>query len=212
MTVIIHGRATSSNVQAVMWGAAELGLPVERRDIGGRFGGLDTPEYRAINPVGLIPALEDGAVRMFESAAILRYLDTAYGGGRLAGEDPAGASWAEWAKHTLCEAFTVPVFWAYWRTPEPDRDMAKVMAALRRFEGHLALAMRKRGDAPWIMGEALTLADIFAGHVLYRYFTLDFERDVPEGLADYYAALTGRAAFRAHVMIDYSDLKGTLRT
>jgi predicted ester cyclase len=53
---IVHGRATSSNVQAVMWGIAELGLEVERRDVGGRFGGNDTPEFLAMNPMGLCPA------------------------------------------------------------------------------------------------------------------------------------------------------------
>ena len=51
--MIVYGRATSSNVQAVMWGAAELGLSVERRDFGGRFGGTDTDEYQSASPDGV---------------------------------------------------------------------------------------------------------------------------------------------------------------
>ena len=98
MSLVLYGRATSSNVQAVMWGLAELGLDVERRDVGGRFGGNDTPEYRKMNPMGLIPVLQDGEVALFESAAILRYLDRRYGQGRLSTDDPRGDSWAEWAK------------------------------------------------------------------------------------------------------------------
>ena len=51
--LIIHGRATSSNVQTVTWAAAELGLEFDRLDVGGAFGGTDTAEYRALNPMGL---------------------------------------------------------------------------------------------------------------------------------------------------------------
>ena len=64
--MIVHGRAASSNVQAVMWVVGELGLSHERRDVGGRFGGNDAPAFRAISPHGLVPALEDGEVA-FES-------------------------------------------------------------------------------------------------------------------------------------------------
>ena len=70
----VHGRATSLNVQAVMWLLAELDLPVERLDLGFPFGGTDTPEYRAMNPNGLVPTMQDEHVTLFESAAILRYL------------------------------------------------------------------------------------------------------------------------------------------
>ena len=77
----IYGRATSSNVQAVMWGAAELGLAPERLDYGHVFGGTDTPEFRAMSPHGLVPVLKDGDLVVWESCAILRYLAAAYGDG-----------------------------------------------------------------------------------------------------------------------------------
>ena len=41
----IWGRATSSNVQKVTWLAEEIGLPYERIDIGGPFGGNQEPAY-----------------------------------------------------------------------------------------------------------------------------------------------------------------------
>ena len=43
----VLGRANSINVQKVMWCTAELGLAVERVDVGLEFGGNDTPEYLA---------------------------------------------------------------------------------------------------------------------------------------------------------------------
>ena len=57
--ITVWGRATSVNVQAVMWALAELGIACERIDVGGAFGGLDTPEFRAMNPNGRIPVLRD---------------------------------------------------------------------------------------------------------------------------------------------------------
>jgi len=56
----VYGRDSSANVQAVMWCVAELGLEHERLDVGGSFGGTDTAEYRAMNPMGLVPVLKDG--------------------------------------------------------------------------------------------------------------------------------------------------------
>ena len=209
MSVIVHGRATSSNVQAVMWGAAELGLHVDRRDVGGRFGGTDTPAYLAMNPMGLVPVLEDGETVLFESAAILRYLVARYGQGQVPSE-PRDDMWAEWAKGTLCRAFTEPVFWKFYRTSEELRDMDAVMTALSRFEGYLAIVMRARGDETWIANGRFGLADVWVGHLLFRYFTLDLKRDVPEGAHDYYQRLTERPAYREHVMVDYSELKGRL--
>ncbi|MGP6089342.1 glutathione S-transferase family protein [Antarctobacter jejuensis] len=208
MSLIVHGRATSSNVQAVMWGAAELGLAPDRRDVGGAFGGNDTPEYLAMNPMGEVPVLQDGDVTLFESAAILRYLLGRYGQGQIMTDPPECDSWADWAKHRFGAAFTVPVFWAYYRTPADRRDMPAVVSALRELERLAAIGMAQRGGKTWLMGDRLSLADIWFGHVLYRYFTLDLPRDAPDGLTAYYAALTERPAYRTHVMVDYSSLQG----
>src|ERR1700680_4852837 len=71
---IIWGRATSSNVMKVLWGLAEMELPFKRVDVGGAFGKTDTPEYRAMNPTGLVPTLQEDTFTLWESNAILRYL------------------------------------------------------------------------------------------------------------------------------------------
>ena len=41
----IWGRRNSSNVIPVMWAVGETGTAYRRHDVGGLFGGLDTPEY-----------------------------------------------------------------------------------------------------------------------------------------------------------------------
>ena len=53
----VWGRRSSFNVQKVMWLIGELGLDHRHIDAGGRFGGLDAPEFMAMNPHGRIPVI-----------------------------------------------------------------------------------------------------------------------------------------------------------
>ena len=211
--LIVHGRATSSNVQAVLWGMAELGLEPERVDVGGRHGGNDDPAFREISPMGLVPALQDGNIALFESAAILRYISQRYGDGRLwPGVPEARAQvdqWAEWGKHTFGAAFTVPIFWAHYRTAEPDRDVSAIAKSVSRFESLMQTIIPRLDQTAFIVNDDLSLADIWVGHVLYRYFTLDIPRETPPQIKDYYQRLASRPAYKTHVMVDYSELKAS---
>jgi len=54
----IWGRLSSINVRKVVWCAQELGLAFRRTDAGGPFGVVQTPQYRALNPNGLVPTIE----------------------------------------------------------------------------------------------------------------------------------------------------------
>ena len=210
----IYGRATSSNVQLVMWGAAELGLDVERLDYGHDFGGTDTPEFHAMNPRGLVPVLRDGDLVMWESCAILRYLAGRYGdGGVFWPADPVARAhvdmWAEFGKNELSQAFTVPIFWSRVRTAAKDRDAAALTAAIARFEGLLDVVEGQLTDKAYITGDALTAADITIGHLLYRWFDIDIPRRPRPALEAYYQRLAERPAFRTHVMVDYAPLRVT---
>ncbi|HKF11310.1 MAG TPA: glutathione S-transferase N-terminal domain-containing protein [Xanthobacteraceae bacterium] len=55
----VYGRKSSFNVQKVMWLVAELGLAHRHIEQGGSHGGLDTPEFRAMNPHGRVPVIDD---------------------------------------------------------------------------------------------------------------------------------------------------------
>jgi len=73
----IWGRRSSFNLQKVMWLVGELGLDYRHIQAGGKFGGLYTPEFRAMNPHGRVPVIDDGGTIVWESHAILRYLPLA---------------------------------------------------------------------------------------------------------------------------------------
>jgi glutathione S-transferase len=209
--ITVYGRATSSNVQAVMWGIGELGLRYERLDYGHVHGGLDTPEFAAMNPNRLVPVIRDGDLVLWESCAILRYLGRRYGRFPFWPEDPVARApidmWAEWGKTTLVAHFNLPIFWAVVRTPPSRRNPAALEAALARFDVQLGILEAQIGDNPYVMGEDFTLADIVVGHDLYRYFTIDIARRDRPVLAGYYTRLAERPAYRENVMVSYEPLR-----
>lgn len=209
--ITVHGRATSSNVQIVMWAIAELGLPHRRLDVGGAFGGTDTPHYRAINPNGLVPTVEDKGVVLWESAAILRYLGAAYGGEDFWPKDPlrrAGLDkWAEWSKTTFQPTLLTHIFWPLVGGDPAKLDRKALAAAADRLKGHARMIDARLAEGAYLGGASPSFADIVFGTMLYRYYTLDFDRAETPALDAYYARLTARPAYAEHVMISYEPLR-----
>ncbi len=210
----IWGRRTSSNVQALMWCVGELGLAHVRHDAGHRYGGTDTPDFRAMNPNGTVPVLRDGeADPLWETGAILRYLATRYGAPPFWPQDPTERAqcdkWAEWAKINITLGFTAPIFWRVVRTAPSQQDPAAIEAALAKLDPFLDIAEAQLEARPFLAGPAFTLADIQFGHVLFRYFDIAIRRQRRPALRRYYDGLTQRPAFREHVMLPYDELRVT---
>lgn len=207
----VYGRKTSANVQAVMWAIGELALDHERRDIGHKFGGNDTPDYLAMNPNGLVPVVrDDGGEPIFESAAIVRYLGARYGDEAFWPTDPARRAqldkWAEWIKTTFGPVILMGIFTVLYRVKLEDRDPKAFKASEDQMARLSAMLDARLTDTDFMGGKDFTFADVMVGHLLYRYYTLDFERADRPALAAYYERLQGRSAFREHVMVDYSVL------
>jgi len=209
----IWGRRSAFNVQKVLWALGELGLAHEHIDAGGSAGGLDTPEFLAMNPNGRIPVVVDGDTVLWESQATLRYLAASYGSGTLWAEDAGERSladrWMDWSQADLQPAF-MALFWGFYRTPEAQRDAGRIQHAsdqcetlYRRLDTHLA-------RHAYLAGDAFTMGDIPAGTSLYRYFELG--RPVPElpHVRAWYARLCERPAFREHIMLPFDELRGRI--
>ena len=75
----LWGRKNAYNVQKVLWSLQELAIDFQHRDVGSHPGDLDTKEFRAINPHGRIPVIQDGDQIIWESNTIVRYLYRHYG-------------------------------------------------------------------------------------------------------------------------------------
>lgn len=207
----IHGRKTSSNVQIVMWLVGELNLTHQRLDIGGNFGGTNTPEFLAKNPMGLVPVIEDNGFTVFETQTIQRYLAEKHSAETLWPPDTAARAaadqWMEWAKTSVFPPLTLKVFWQQIRTSAAARDHRLIAEGAAELRARMAIADTRLAQHDWLAGDKMTLADITFGSMLYRYFTLDFERGDYTHLARYYERLCGRAAYREHVMVPYDSLR-----
>ncbi|RVU34669.1 glutathione S-transferase [Hwanghaeella grinnelliae] len=211
----IWGRANSFNVQKVMWLIGELELPHLHVEAGGKHGGLDEPEFLAMNPHGKIPLIKDGEVAVWESHAILRYLAASYERPLFWPAAPADRAridaWMDWAHTALQPDFLNGVFWGYFRTPAPKRDMPKVEAALAQCTQHFSLLDGMYDDGRhFLLGDHMSLADIAIGTHLYRYFEMEIDRPELPHLAEYYQRLQNRPAYRHGVMIPFDDLYGRL--
>ncbi len=202
----IWGRASSSNVQKVLWAVDELDLRYEHINGGGKFGGTDTPEYRAMNPNGLIPVLQDSDGSLhWESNSVVRYLAAKYdaAGTGLWLADPGQRSqadrWMDWATSLIGEPMRV-LFWGFVRDPVKadlnamTRAEAQAATYWARLDAHLS-------DRPFVAGDRLTAGDIPAAIQLHRWLNMPITRpDLPNLLA-WHDRLAERAGYRTHVMV-----------
>ena len=200
----ILGRKTSSNVMEVLWLCAELGIEYDREDIGGPFGGNDTPEYLAKNPNGLIPTIEDDGLVLWESNAILRYLAGKHGAGNPIWPADLRAraeadKWMDWQLSTIGPQIT-PIFWNLVRTPEPERDMDAVAAAIKLGHKVWGILDTQLAGRSFVAGDDFTLGDIPAGIHAFRWFSLVDDRPPMPNLEAWYGRLQERPAYREHCM------------
>ncbi len=200
----VLGRANSINVQKVMWCAAELGVDVDRIDIGGAYGGNDQPEFLAKNPNGRIPVLEDGDLTLWESNTIVRYLCETYGDApwRPADKTPRAlaSQWMDWYLTCLHAPMTV-IFWALIRTAPEDRDEAAVAKAVEDASAFWTIIDAHLAERDFIIGDAPSMGDIPVGCAAYRWHEMDVDRpDLPNLLA-WWRRLSKRSAYRDNVML-----------
>jgi glutathione S-transferase len=210
----VWGRRSSFNVQKVMWLVGDLGLAHEHIDAGGCFGGLDAPSFLAMNPHGRVPVIRDEAATVWESHAILRYLAARHGASRFWSDDPASRAqidgWMDWSQTALQPDFLVGVFWGFYRTPEDKRNWPAIRASLARCAAHFEKLERLLKGRRFLLGDALSLADITAGTSLYRYFELKIDRPNLPQVERWYRTLQQQPAYRDHVMIPFTELRGRL--
>ena len=199
----VLGRANSINVQKVMWCCAELGVEVERTDIGGPFGGNDELAYLKLNPNGKIPTIVDGDLVLWESNAIVRHIAGTRGADPWFPDDAARRAhanqWMDWALSTLHPPMRV-IFQNLVRTAPEDRDRNGVADAVLQAAEAWAIVDAHLAARPYLTGETPTMGDIPAGAAAHRWFTMDIERPGLANLEAWYARLKARPAYREHVM------------
>ncbi|MBI3677780.1 MAG: glutathione S-transferase family protein [Proteobacteria bacterium] len=156
----IHNFPRGARGVRVMWLCEEMGLPYDVELVS--FPVSDA--YRAKNPLGSVPFLEDGSVAINESVAMVLYIAGKYGPTPLlpGKDDPALARVLQmtvFSEATFGGGIN-PLIMAKFAAPEADKQNWSVTAQEGRSQTALDFLSGTLGDAPYLAGDNFTIADI----------------------------------------------------
>lgn len=157
----LYGSARS-RASRTLWMLAECGVPFEQEDFGKLEGDAKAAVIGRVNPLGKVPALEDGDLKLFESMAINLYLARKYGG-RLwpAGEaDQARAiAWSFFCMTEL-EPRMVQIFYERVVRKEGERNPANEKKNWDELQRPLKVLDGQLEGRDHVLGGAFTVADL----------------------------------------------------
>ncbi|MDO9713228.1 glutathione S-transferase family protein [Paracraurococcus lichenis] len=202
MTLRLLGKAASINVRKVLWTCEEVGRAYLREDWGSGFAPTLTPEFLALNPNGLVPVIVDGDLVLWESNTICRYLAASAGTEWLLPCHPAARArveqWMDWQATELNTAWR-GAFMHLVRGHPARLDAAEVAGMVAGWNARMALLDRHlAAGGPYVAGEDFTLADIVLGLSTNRWLMTPMACPELPAVADWYARLKARPAFRRH--------------
>ena len=201
----IWGRRNSVNVKKVLWCLDELGLEFDRTDAGMQHGVVNTPEYRKMNPNGLVPTMDDNGFIVWESHSIVRYLADQYGKGVLRPMEMVpriiANQWMDWA--FSFQGSVRDAFWNLIRTPADKRD-ARAVEASRVKSGEMAKILDAAlADRMYVAG-LFSMGDIPIGCEVQRWMRCPIERPKLPNVEAWFERLGQRAPFKKIVDIPLS--------
>ena len=175
----LWGRKSSINVQKVLWCLAELGLKenidFERIDAGLHFGVNHTPEFLKLNPNGLVPALQDGELVLWESNTLLRYLIQQYDKNKRFPPDNVSKygseKWLDWQLTTLWPPLR-SAFLGLTRTPEAERDYDAIYKEYQATNQSLQLLDAILEKQTYCSGKQFHIGDIVLALGVHRWVLL----------------------------------------
>jgi glutathione S-transferase len=119
--------------------------------------------YAALNPYSKVPTLMIGDLALYESAAILTYLEATHPTPPLVPNDARGRALVDMHVR-LCDAhlgrYAGAILMPKRFLPETNWDRQAMEAARKEIDRHLAIIEHELGDRPYLVGDSFTLADI----------------------------------------------------
>jgi glutathione S-transferase len=178
--IVIHGVPGSPYVRSALLGLEERGLRYQLAVL--PKGTVRSEEHLLRHPFGRIPVMDHGDFRLYETQAILRYVDTLGSGPSLVPRDPQAAArmnqiigivdWYLFPAATVGITAERLMSQYFWGRPADETNIA---AALPQARTCIRELERLKGAAHFMTGEQLSIADL----MLVPH--LEFFRATPEG-------------------------------
>jgi glutathione S-transferase len=175
----LYGGARS-RASIVQWYLEELAVPYEFILLDMAAGEHQKPEYLAINPMGKVPAIEDGELKLWESGAILLYLAEKYDQPEVSlAEKSIWSQWVLYANSTLATGLFV----------EANRQ--------KEVPGLLTALSNILNQRDYILGSEFTVVDVAVGSILaYVPMMLPIDLSPYPIILDYIERINQRPAFQ----------------
>ena len=191
--------APKSRAMRIVWLLEELELPYElvRYELGDTQ--MRSATYRQINPMGRVPVLEDGDVRVNESGAIVEYVLARYGKGRLRpavdSEDfPAYLQWLHYSEGMLMPPINTYMVETFFLPPE--RQSEEHAKRAKKLLGHMLRPLNAVLEDRDFLAGAFSAADIMTGHAAVSAQSIGVGMFELSDLELYLARLAERPAFQ----------------
>tara|TARA_R110002124_G_scaffold130376_2_gene292265 strand:+ start:1235 stop:1846 length:612 start_codon:yes stop_codon:yes gene_type:complete len=195
----IHHSPMSRSTR-VVWFCEEIGLDYRLETVEMFSDAMKRPEYLAINPLGKVPAIEDDGFVLWETSAILQYLDAKYGGGRLMPprDTTAGALAIQWLDYGENPLTVIMGEIAAHSGPMPeDRRIPALVDRGREIAPQIVRVVeRALQEQDWILGDDFSAADIMLVFGLMIADYLGYVNDTTPQLRAYLARAMARPAFQ----------------
>jgi len=182
-TVSLLGDPRSTYTRTARMGLAEKGVKYTLERTAPR-----TPEILAVHPFGKIPAFRDGDFELFETSAILRYVDESFDGPALIPtmiRDRARCEQWVSAINAYCYDAMVRRYvlqYIFPRGADGKPDRVVIDGAIKDVTDHLAVLDRAYANGSYLAGSAMSIADLFLAPILA------YVEAMPEGKALFGAA------------------------
>ena len=197
MIKIYHVKGTRG-LRAI-WTCEELSIPYEVEVVSFDAAFRTSAEWRAINPVGKVPAMADGDLVMFESGAMVQYLIDRYGDGQLQPKPgtPQHAEYLQWS--WFAEAtFSRPLGEVVNHAREfPGGN--QIDSVVREMKARATLCLNAVADEiekkDFLIDNKFSAADIMMGYTLMLAERL-LDTSLPDKILPYWEKLSSREGFQ----------------
>jgi glutathione S-transferase len=170
----VYGHPWSINTRKVLVTLAEKNLEAELVLVDLPRGGQHAPEHVARHPFAKAPVLEDGDLMIYESNAIMRYLDRKGGKTQLTPQSPRDAAlmdqWISIGQSYFGEAAHALLVEAIFKRVRQfgEPDTVRIAQLCSELERPLGVMERRLRTSAYLAGESFSLADItFMPHFEY---------------------------------------------